>query len=58
MKLIVFSRNFVSAPVDTSCVTVGSKTNNDNDQLAMEIPNNATDDGFAKCQSERMRKET
>jgi hypothetical protein len=31
-KLIVFSGNFVNAPDDTSFVTVGSRTDNDNDQ--------------------------
>jgi len=32
MKLIIFSGNFVNAPDDISFVTVGSKTDNDNDQ--------------------------
>jgi len=31
-KLIVFSSNFVIAPDDTTFVTVGSRTGNDNDQ--------------------------
>ena len=31
-KLIVFSSNFVNAPVDTSFGAVGSKVDNDNDQ--------------------------
>jgi len=31
-KLIVFSSNFVNAPDDTSFVTIGIRTGNDNDQ--------------------------